>query len=102
MVWAEEHVRTGALLCVCVRGLTQTRVFGQRPAGGARRASWSKHSLNLTVGSDPVIQRKSTLNLNVSTEIEDAVYFRTVRVGRQSLYSLLSTAVKTKQEGKDR
>lgn len=89
--------------CECARPYTNPGVRAAPSREGARRASWSKHSLNLTVGPDPMIQRKSTLNLNVSTEIEDARLFSGLFVLAGSLYITHSPLLsKTKQEGKDR
>lgn len=104
------------MLC-CVGGKPSTMLStsphtnqSARPAPsreGARRASCSKHSLRVTAGSDPMIRRKSTLNLNVNTEIEDVRLFSGMTsaflfVLAGSLYITHSPLLsKTKQERKD-
>ena len=77
------------------------------PREGDQQACCSKHGLHVTVGSDPMIQRKSTLNLNVNTEIEDVRLFSGMTsaflfVLAGSLYITHSPLLsKTKQERED-
>lgn len=66
----------------------------------------SKHKLNLTVHSDTLIQRKSTLNLNMEYEGRRCTFISmnykciSVHISRQSLYNPFSIAVKNQTRKK--